>query len=105
MGLIYKIILNIMNSFIRFILFFFVGLILFGIIDAILGGSGFVLLIGISLLAYLIPTLVAFARKVPSTLSIAVLNIFLGWSIIGFVVSLVWALKNYDYVPPDLRNK
>ena len=105
MGLICKIIFNIMKSFIRFILFFFVGLILFGIIDAILEGGGVILLIGISLLAYLIPTLVAFARKVPSTLSIAVLNIFLGWSIIGFVVSLVWALKNYDYVPPDLRNK
>ena len=94
-----------MKSFTRFILFFFIGLILFGILDAIIGGSGFILFIGLCLLAYLITTIIAIARKVPSSASIAVLNIFLGWSIVGFVVSLVWSLKNYDYVPPDLRNK
>ena len=94
-----------MKSFGRLTLYFFIGLILFIILDAILGGSGLVVLGGVLLAIYLIPTIIAFARKVPSTLSIAVLNIFLGWSIIGFVVALVWALKNYDYVPPDLRNK
>ena len=54
---------------------------------------------------YLIPTIIAFARKVPSTASIAIIYIFLGWTIIGLVVALIWALKNYDYVPPDLRIK
>ena len=86
-------------------MYFFIGLILFVILDAILGTTPFILILGIGLGIYLIPTIIAFARKVPSTLSVAVLNIFLGWSIIGFVVALVWALKNYDYVPPDLRNK
>ena len=94
-----------MKSFGRLILYFFIGLILFIILDAILGGTGIVTLIGITLAIYLIPTIIAFARKVPSSLAIAVLNIFLGWSIIGFIVALVWSLKKYDYVPPALRNK
>ena len=93
-----------MKSFGRFILYFFIGLILFIILDAILGGTGIVTLTGIVLAIYLIPSYVAFARKVPSSLAIAVLNIFLGWSIIGFIVALVWSLKKYDYVPPALRN-
>ena len=67
--------------------------------------SELIIYFGSAILAYLIPTFIAFARKVPSTASIAVINIFLGWSIIGFVVALVWAFKNYDYVPPSLRNK
>jgi len=94
-----------MKSFGRLILFFFIGLILSLILDAILGSTPFITVVVICLGVYLIPTIIAFARKVPSTLSVAVLNIFLGWSIIGFVVALVWSLKNYDYVPPDLRNK
>jgi len=94
-----------MKSFGRLILYFFIGLILFVILDAIVGGSGFIVLVGICLAIYLIPTFIAFARKVPSSASIAAINIFLGWSIIGFIVALVWSLKNYDYVPPALRNK
>ena len=94
-----------MKSLGRLILYFFIGLILFVILDAILGGSGFIVLGGICLAIYLIPTIIAFARKVPSSVAIAVLNIFLGWSIIGFIVALVWSLKKYDYVPPALRNK
>jgi len=94
-----------MKSFGRFILYFFIGLILFIILDAILGGTGIVTLTGIVLAIYLIPSYIAFARKVPSSVAIAVLNIFLGWSIIGFIVALVWSLKKYDYVPPALRNK
>ena len=67
--------------------------------------SELIIYFGSAILVYLIPTFIAFARKVPSTASIAVINIFLGWSIIGFIVALVWAFKNYDYVPPALRSK
>ena len=94
-----------MKSFGRLILYFFIGIILFVILDVLLGGSGIIVLSGICLAIYLIPTIVAFARKVPSSVAIAVLNIFLGWSIIGYIVALVWSLKKYDYVPPALRNK
>ena len=46
---------------------------------------------------YLIPTIVAIIRKVPNVGSVAVINIFLGWSIIGWVVALAMAARS---VPP-----
>jgi len=43
---------------------------------------------------YWIPTFVAWTRKHPDKISILVLNLFLGWSVIGWVISLVWSLKS-----------
>jgi hypothetical protein len=40
---------------------------------------------------YLLPTIVAFGRNVPNKGTVAVLNIFLGWSFVGWVVSLAHA--------------
>ena len=93
------------NSFIRFILLSFVGVIIAVIIDALLGGTGFIFLFALAFIAYLCPTTIALARKVPSSLAVAALNILLGWTVIGFVVALVWALKKYDYVAPELKSK
>ena len=45
----------------------------------------------IGLAVYFIPTIVALCRKHPNKGAIIVLNIFLGWSFIGWVVSLVMA--------------
>lgn len=42
---------------------------------------------------YLLPTFVAYHRKVPSAASIAVINVFLGWTLIGWVVSLAMAVR------------
>jgi len=46
------------------------------------------------LLFYFIPTIVAILRRHPNTASIVVANFFLGWSLVGFVVSLAWAFTN-----------
>lgn len=48
---------------------------------------------GFGFLMYFLPSLVAFARNKRDTASIVVLNFFLGWSVIGWVIALVWALK------------
>ena len=40
---------------------------------------------------YFFPTIVAALRRKSNTLAITVLNIFLGWTLIGWVVALVWA--------------
>lgn len=40
---------------------------------------------------YFLPTIIAFTKKKANTTSILLLNFFLGWSLIGWVVSLVWA--------------
>ncbi len=42
---------------------------------------------------YFVPTIVAFGRNKSNKIPILVLNFFLGWSLIGWVVSLVWALS------------
>ena len=67
-----------------------VGLGLFGLVWVVLGS-----------LIYFLPSIIAFARKRPNAAAIFVLNFFLGWSLIGWVVSLVWALT-VDPVPQQI---
>ena len=57
----------------------------FGLLFFPLFGFGFVL--------YFLPTIVAFARNKRDTTSILLLNFFLGWTAIGWVIALVWAVK------------
>lgn len=42
---------------------------------------------------YMLPTLIAFNIDHKDKLSIALLNFFTGWSFVGWVLSLVWAVK------------
>lgn len=44
------------------------------------------------LIAYNVPSIIAFLRFHPSSLRIIVLNIGLGWTVIGWFAALVWAL-------------
>src|SRR5215831_7041668 len=44
--------------------------------------------------AYFIPTIVAFIRKVPNMGSVVVINLFLGWTFIGWVVALAMAARS-----------
>jgi len=55
-----------------------------------------VLLILIIIPLYFIPTFVASSRKKTNLGAIFTLNLFLGWSLIGWVVTLVWALSNNE---------
>jgi hypothetical protein len=41
---------------------------------------------------YWLPTIIAVARQAQSALGVAMLNFFLGWTVIGWVVALIWAL-------------
>ncbi len=42
--------------------------------------------------AYFLPTLIAWVRTHWGTNSIAVVNLFLGWTFVGWVVCLAWAV-------------
>ena len=42
----------------------------------------------------LLPSIIALLRGKRDTLAIFLLNLFLGWSIIGWIVALVWAAKH-----------
>lgn len=48
------------------------------------------------LIIYFVPVAVAMARKHRNTVAIVVLNIFLGWTLIGWVAALVWACVNQE---------
>lgn len=56
----------------------------------------FILLLfsGLVIFVYLLPSFVALQRKHANTTAICVLNILIGWSFIGWVAALVWALVN-----------
>jgi hypothetical protein len=45
---------------------------------------------------YLLPTYEAWQNKHPNLSSIALVNIFLGWSILGWVAAVVWAFKKTE---------
>ncbi|HXB30470.1 MAG TPA: superinfection immunity protein [Puia sp.] len=47
----------------------------------------------ISTAIYFIPTIVAFDRRKANRYAILMLNIFLGWTFVGWIVALVWAIS------------
>lgn len=49
---------------------------------------------GFGFLMYFLPSIIALARSKRDLLAIFLLNLFLGWSVIGWIVALVWAAKN-----------
>ena len=55
-----------------------------------------ILILLIIIIPYFIPTFVAYGRKKSNTGAIFALNYFLGWSLIGWVVALIWALSNKE---------
>jgi ABC-type sugar transport system permease subunit len=58
----------------------------------------FAILITVLSLFYFLPFAIAFNRRRANTGAIFALNLFLGWSLIGWVIALVWALKEENVV-------
>jgi hypothetical protein len=54
-------------------------------------GTGAAVLLVFFLIIYFIPTFVANGRRHHNTMAIFVLNLFLGWTFIGWLAALVWA--------------
>ena len=48
---------------------------------------------GFGFVVYFLPVIVALLKSRRDTLSLLLLNLFLGWTFIGWVVALVWAFK------------
>lgn len=49
--------------------------------------------IGFGFVMYFLPSIIALARNKRDIAAILLLNFFLGWTMIGWVVALVWAVK------------
>lgn len=52
------------------------------------------IIIFVVVVIYFFPTFIARSRKHHNTVSIFVLNLLLGWSVIGWAVALAWAFSN-----------
>lgn len=57
-------------------------------------GIGITLMFVLGLLVYFIPSIVAERRSVPNAGSVLVINIFLGWTLIGWIVALALASRS-----------
>ena len=49
---------------------------------------------GFGFVMYFLPSIIALARSKRDTLAIFMLNLFLGWSVIGWIIALIWAAKS-----------
>ena len=54
------------------------------------------LVVGVGL--YFVPTIVAITRKVTNQGSVAVINFFLGWTLVGWVMALAMACRTSSLV-------
>jgi hypothetical protein len=80
----------------------FIGLTALITLMASVGGQW--LHISIAVVAYPLPAAIAFNRGHHNTLAISVLNVWLGWAVIGWFVALVWACtqtRKRIEVPPN----
>ena len=58
----------------------------------------YIVLVLCSIAVYFIPTIVAISNHKANTAAIATLNIFLGFTYLGWVLALVWAFSK-DHIP------
>ncbi|HWD59013.1 MAG TPA: superinfection immunity protein [Stellaceae bacterium] len=56
-----------------------------------LGSTTTILMLLVIVLIYMLPTLIAFGREHPRREDVAVINILLGWTLIGWVACFLWA--------------
>lgn len=64
-----------------------------------------IMLLAVAFMLYILPTVVACAREHHNALAIAVTNLLLGWLLIGWIVSLIWACTTVRRLrrPPVIR--
>jgi hypothetical protein len=64
------------------------------ILPVLVAAMGLGLFLAILFVPYWLPTIIAFKRDHPSKGAIAAINFLFGWTFIGWVLSLVWALSD-----------
>ncbi len=63
-----------------------------GVVDFFFGSIGFLVFL-VLLAIYFLPTFIALWRRRRNALAIFLLNFFLGWSFVAWVIALVWSVK------------
>jgi hypothetical protein len=59
-----------------------------------LGGGILLVILVVGGAFYFLPTIIAMLRKVPNIGSVVVINLFLGWTFIGWIVALAMACRS-----------
>lgn len=79
-----------------------IALIIFAIllIGIIIGMCMNILWLGFAAILYFLPTIIAAYKKHPHTLWIFLINLFFGWSVLGWIIPLLWAF-DFDKVVMD----
>lgn len=57
----------------------------------------------VSLVAYFLPSIMASSRDHNNTAAIFILNLFLGWTFVGWVIALVWSFTDNVEKPIDIQ--
>ena len=57
------------------------------------------------LAVYFLPTIIAVCQSHRNTASIVVVNFFLGWTMVGWVLAVAWALSNASGSKPEPASK
>ncbi len=64
--------------------------------ESIGGAIAGLLLLGSIVIIYFLPYFLAVQRKHPNRVPIGIINVFLGWTLIGWIVALTWAATNFE---------
>ena len=62
-----------------------------------------ILLLGLAVVVYLLPSIVASNRRHRERAPIFVLNLLLGWTLVGWVAALVWSLTSHVEATPTTK--
>lgn len=63
-------------------------------------GFGSLFAVAVIITIYFIPSLVANKRQHPNENPIVMLNLFLGWTLLGWVAALIWSLTDFKKPAP-----
>lgn len=61
--------------------------------------AGFLLLLGLGLIFYFLPSMIASTRRVQHSGGILAVNLFFGWTVLGWIAALIWALVEERETP------
>jgi hypothetical protein len=62
--------------------------------SAVGAGVGMLILVLLAMGLYFLPSIIGAVRKVPNIGSVLVINLFLGWTLVGWVVALAMAARS-----------
>lgn len=64
--------------------------------------GGMLLVLSFLIVGYFIPMVIAIARRHRNVAPITIVNVFFGWSVLGWFIALIWAFTS-DVYPPAAK--